>query len=284
MDLRSRTVDTFRERLLDVIARSGGTRSAFAARCGLDRSTLSQILSDQAGRLPRVETLVAIGGAASVSVDWLLGLSSDGGPISADLVEQADVEFAGGPRPEDETLARWRAEASGYKIRYVPTVLPDPLKTRAVLDYEFRGSEVAGPEERAAGTETQLAYERLPETDTEVCSSIQSLQMLARGEGVWRQLPLTDRREQLEHMGSLLDELYPTFRWFLFDGRERYAAPMTVFGPQRAALYLGERYLVLNSRDAVRALTRHFDSLIRSAVVQPHEVGQRLRDWAEAAR
>lgn len=284
MDTRSRTVDTFRERLVDVIRRSGLSRSAFATRCGLDRSTLSQILSDQAGRLPRVETLVAIGEAAAVSVDWLLGLSSDGGPIAADLVEQADVEFAGGPRPEDEMLARWRAEASGYKIRYVPTVLPDQLKTRAVLDFEFQGSKVAGPEERAAGTETQLAYERLPETDTEVCSSVQSLEMLAFGEGVWRQLPLAVRREQLAHMSALVDELYPTFRWFLFDGRERYASPMTVFGPQRAALYLGERYLVLNSKGDVRALTRHFDSLIRHARVQPHEVGARLRHWAEAAR
>ena len=32
-------------------------------------------------------------------------------------------------------------------------------------------------------------------------------------------------------MIQLVDELYPTFRWFLFDGSRRYAAPVTVFGP-----------------------------------------------------
>ena len=65
------------------------------------------------------------------------------------------------------------------------------------------------------------------------------------------------------------DELYPTFRWYLFDGSRRYAAPVTVFGPLRAALYLGQLYLVLTSAEHVRTLSRHFDVLIRNAEVQP---------------
>ena len=67
-------------------------------------------------------------------------------------------------------------------------------------------------------------------------------------------------------------ELYPTFRWFLYDGLLRYAAPMTIFGPKRAALYIGNMYLVLNGTEHVRALAGHFDDLIRSAVVQPSDV------------
>ena len=51
------------------------------------------------------------------------------------------------------------------------------------------------------------------------------------------------RKEQLEHMAALVEELYPTYRWFLFDGRERGSVPLTVFGPRRAALYVGDIYL-----------------------------------------
>ena len=71
---------------------------------------------------------------------------------------------------------------------------------------------------------------------------------------------------------ELLDELYPTFRWFLFDGLQKFAAPYTIFGPMRGAVYMGGMYFVLNSTEHVRVLTRHFDDLIRAAVVQPPEV------------
>ena len=37
-------------------------------------------------------------------------------------------------------------------------------------------------------------------------------------------------------------------------------------------LYAGEVYFVFNSRDHIRLLTEHFDSLIRSAVIQPPEI------------
>jgi hypothetical protein len=73
-------------------------------------------------------------------------------------------------------------------------------------------------------------------------------------------------------MISLVDELYPTFRWFLFDGRQRYASPYTVFGPKRAAIYMGNMFFVFNSTEHIRVLTRHFDDLIRAAVVQPPDV------------
>ena len=102
----------------------------------------------------------------------------------------------------------------------------------------------------------------------ECCSSVQALRSFAAGEGVWSRLGVAARREQLERMIELVDELYPTFRWYLFDAAKRYAAPVTVFGSQRAALYLGELYLVLTSLEHVRTLSRHFDRLIRDATVQ----------------
>ena len=72
-------------------------------------------------------------------------------------------------------------------------------------------------------------------------------------------------------MSRLLDDLYPTFRLFLYDGRMRYSVPYTIFGSIRAAIYVGDMYLVLNATQPVLALTRHFDNLIRSAIVNPHE-------------
>lgn len=111
----------------------------------------------------------------------------------------------------------------------------------------------------------------------EVCSSLQSVAQFARGEGEWRDLPLEARVAQLETMVTLMDELYPTFRWFLFDLRQCYSAPLTIFGPQRVAIYVGDMYLVSTSLEHVRVFTGHFDNLIRAAVMQPVEVIGYLR-------
>lgn len=77
------------------------------------------------------------------------------------------------------------------------------------------------------------------------------------------------RLEQLGHMARLLDDLYPTFRLFLYDGRAWFSIPYTIFGPYRAAIYVGGLYLVLNATDPIRTLTRHFDGLIRVAEITP---------------
>ena len=98
-----------------------------------------------------------------------------------------------------------------------------------------------------------------------------TLEIFARGLGVWEGLSREARMKQLQHMARLLDDLYPTFRLFLYDGRQRYSIPYTIFGPYRAAIYAGDLYLVLNATEAIRSLTRHFDNLIRAAEVNSHE-------------
>ncbi len=265
---RRKTVEAFRERLSEVIERSGLSRMAFSARVGLDRSTLSQLLSPGNERLPRAETIAAIAGREQVSVDWLLGLSQEG-QIGADIVAPALEIESGAASPADERLARWHAEAAGYKIRYVPTTLPDLLKTEEVIRYEFQEYGARVPKARIEQAEERLAYSRRPETDMEACSSFQALEDFARGHGVWRGLPAEGRAAQLNAMTVLLDELYPTFRWFLFDGLQRYSVPLTIFGPKRVAVYVGNMYLVFNSTEHIQVLTRHFDDLIRAAAIQP---------------
>ena len=59
--------DIFRERVLQVLARTGMSYAAFARKAGLDRSTLSQLLTGPMPRLPRAETLAAIARSAHVS-------------------------------------------------------------------------------------------------------------------------------------------------------------------------------------------------------------------------
>jgi transcriptional regulator with XRE-family HTH domain len=277
---RAEILAVFARRLCQAVADSGLTRVEFAARARLDRSSLSQLMNGRGRRLPNLENVVGIARTAGVSTDWLLGVSQ-GGTVAADVVDLGVEVAPGASQPADERLRRWHAEAAGYKIRYVPANLPDLLKTEAVIRYEFQESQSAqGRIERMA---LDLQYSRQPETDIEICSSLQSVEALVRGEGIWRALPLSVRREQLEHMLALLDELYPTLRWFLFDARQRLAVPLTVFGPLRAALYLGDMYLVFNSTEHIRLLTRHFDTLIRIAVMQPPEVMAFLRKLARAA-
>jgi transcriptional regulator with XRE-family HTH domain len=275
MDRRD-TVRVFRQRLSEVIARSGLGRSAFAARIGIDRSTLAQVQSPSNERLPRAETLAAIAADQQVSVDWLLGLSQEGA-LAPDIIEQPMTIEPGGYSPADERLTRWHAEAAGYKVRYVPATLPDLLKSEEFIRFEYRDYVGPIPESRIEAAHARLANQRRPETDMEVCSPRQSLESFVRGEGVWRDLDPGVRRRQVERMIRLLDELYPTFRWFLYDGVQRYAVPLTVFGPKRAAIYVGHMYLVFNSTEHIRLLTQLFDNLIRAAVVQPPEVSAMLR-------
>ena len=273
---RRRTVETFRERLTEVIERSGLSRSRFATKVGLDRSTLSQLLSAANDRLPRAETIASIAEQEQVSTDWLLGLVQEE-KIGTNILSEAPEIARGASSYSDERLARWRAEAVGYKIRYVPSTLPDLLKSEEIIRYEYTQQGSGMSAIRMEQAEARLAYSRRPETDLESCSSLQALEDFARGCGIWEKLSVHDRKLQLSWMIALVDELYPTFRWFLFDGLERYSAPVTIFGPTRAAVYIGNMYFVFNSTEHIRALTQHFDNLIRGAIVQPPDVPQVLK-------
>jgi transcriptional regulator with XRE-family HTH domain len=260
--------ELFRERLKSLLDRSGQNQSTFAAAVGIDRSALSQLLSGASTRLPRAETLLNIAAVHKVSLDWLLGLSHDE-TLTGEIRASFEIEegFGGFDRT---LLARWHAEAVGTKIRYVPAGIPDLLRTDEVIEYE---AGIANKNRLAQIIETQyrIDYNRRPETDMEVCMPRHTLEIFARGLGVWEGLSREARMKQLQHMARLLDDLYPTFRLFLYDGRQRYSIPYTIFGPYRAAIYAGDLYLVLNATEAIRSLTRHFDNLIRAAEVNSHE-------------
>lgn len=258
----------FRERLKTLLQRSGANQSAFAAAVGIDRSALSQLLSGASTRLPRAETLLNIASEHKVSLDWLLGLSQDEG-LTGELRESLEIEEASGGF-ERTLIAKWHAEAAGTKIRYVPAGIPDLLRTDALIEYEA-GISNKSREAQQDETQYRIDYSRRPETDMEVCMPRHTLEIFARGLGIWDRFPPQARAEQLDHMARLLDDLYPSFRLYLYDGRMRYSIPYTIFGSLRAAIYVGDMYLVLNATQPVRTLTRHFDNLIRAADVNAHE-------------
>ena len=275
MDRRD-TAQRFRERLGEAMASARVNRSTLAARIGIDRSTLSQLLAPEVDRLPRADTAAAIAAALNVSLDWLLGLSQEA-KLGADiLLESVEVKLSAGT-PADESLAAWHAEAVGYKIRHVPATLPDLMKTEEVLDHEYRDFAARSADRAIADSHGRLAYVRLPETDIEICQSSQSLESFMHGEGIWRTLSLSARRNQLDHMIALNDELYPTLRMFFFDGLTHFSVPYTVFGPQRAVVYVGQMFFAFNTTEHIRVLSRHFDALVRAATVPAHAAGDFLR-------
>ena len=206
---RPEVVARFRERLTALMSRSGLRQSAFARKVGLDRSTLSQLLADRdGGRLPRAENILAIAAAEGVSIDWLLGLSEEG-QAATDVIKRApiiDVE-RDARSPADRRLSAWHDEAAGYLIRYVPATLPDLLKTDEVIEYEYKQSVAFTPEQSQATAQDKLAYLRRPETLMEVCMPRQRLDMMARGEGMWRELRERARRAQLTYMRERVQEL-----------------------------------------------------------------------------
>ncbi|TXH67430.1 MAG: XRE family transcriptional regulator [Thiothrix sp.] len=264
------TGEIFQKRLQQVLHRSGLNKAQFAESIGVNRSALAQLLSDQLLRLPRAETLASIASTYNVSIDWLLGLSQDE-HVSSAVSSALEIEQV--TNGEHTQLGQWHRDAMGYKIRYVPSNLPDSLMIEAVIAYERQYAQVP-LEIRKLETHSQLAYNRIDESEMEVCMPLQRLKLLAQGVGIWEELPKQLRRQQLEHIKKLLHDLYPTYRLFLYDGRKIFSAPLTLFGSKRAVIYVGDMYVVINTLEEIRALTRHFDRLIRNTEVNPHESAQ----------
>jgi transcriptional regulator with XRE-family HTH domain len=274
MKLQER-VTLFQGRLQRVIEHSGLNRSSFATSIRVDRSTLSQLLSTENVRLPRADTVLSIAEVYQVSIDWLLGITQEGG-MGANIVHEA-LEVDDSTTSIFEKNLEWHRDARGYKIRYVPTTLPDLLKTEAVAEYEFNRYGSGKIDQSVRDNQLLLLQQRHPGSELETCMPLHHLESFAMGEGIWRDLPLSDRREQLQRMIELNKELYPGFRWFLYDGKQTYSISLTIFGPMRVSLFLGKLYIIVNNIDHIRKITDRFDDLIRMAVIHPHEIGDFLQ-------
>ena len=73
-------------------------------------------------------------------------------------------------------------------------------------------------------------------------------------------------------MLAVTEQLYPRLRLYLFDSRRVFSAPVTIFGPLLAVIYIGRNYLAFRDTERVQALTSHFDHLVREASVSAREL------------
>ena len=270
MDKRARS-DLFRNRLQKAMELKGDTQSSLARKTGVDRSTLSQILAGTTPRLPNGQLVAQCANSLGVSADWLLGLSDQ--PDSLEQILEQAMTMVDAPRALiDAQIFAWHQKAAGYKIRHVPSGLPDMVKIRSMLEWEYAPSLGHTIDLAIASAEDRLNWMRQAQSDYEIALPIHELQAFARAEGYYSGCPRPIRIEQLKHLAQLTAQLYPVMRFSLFDVRKIYSAPITIFGPLRAVIYLGQKYLVFRVPDRIQALSQHFDGLIREAEIGTREL------------
>lgn len=256
----------FRTRLAAAMAETGATQSALARRAGVDRSTLSQLLKSDGPRLPNAQLVAECAAALGVSADWLLSLS-DRPEQAADLIAAA-LTITQAPRAlVDEQVFAWHQEAEGYKIRHVPAGLPDMMKTTDMLRWEYGPSLGRTTEQAIGASQDRLDWIRVARSDYEIAMPLYELQALAEGSGYYTGLSAELRHAELDHIAALHEQLYPALRVHLFDAHRMFSAPVTVFGPMLAVLYLGQNYMAFRDTERVQFLTRHFDLLVRESSV-----------------
>lgn len=270
MDKRARS-DLFRNRLQKAMDLKGDTQSSLARKTGADRSTLSQILAGTTPRLPNGQLVAQCANSLGVSADWLLGLSDQ--PDSLEQILEQAMTMVDAPRALiDAQIFAWHQKAAGYKIRHVPSGLPDMVKIRSMLEWEYAPSLGHTIDLAIASAEDRLNWMRQAQSDYEIALPIHELRAFARAEGYYSGCPRQIRIEQLKHLAQLTAQLYPVMRFSLFDARKIYSAPITIFGPLRAVIYLGQKYLVFRVPDRIQALSQHFDGLIREAEIGTREL------------
>ena len=263
IDKRQRA-EQFRTRLARALQEAGSNQSDLARRIGVDRSTISQLLGGDGARLPNAHVVGACAATLGVSADWLLGLSDR--PESAAELLAGALSLTEAPRAlVDQRIFDWHREAAGYKIRHVPAALPDMLKTRAVLEWEYSPHLGKTADQAIGASEDRLVWMRQSRSDYEIAMPLHEIDSFARGTGYYADLPDKVRQDQIDWFLDLADQLYPRLRVYLFDARRLYSAPITVFGPLLCVFYAGGHYLAFRDRDRIETFTRHFDRLVREA-------------------
>jgi transcriptional regulator with XRE-family HTH domain len=270
IDKRTRATQ-FRQRLRRAMDQTNTSQSALARAIRVDRSTISQLLTDDGARLPNAHVVGACAAALGVSADWLLSLSER--PESAADLMSNHLSFTEAPRAlVDERIFDWHKEAAGYKIRHVPAALPDMLKTREMLEWEYAPHLGRTTQQAITASEDRLAFMRGSQSDYEIALPVYEMLSFARGTGYYDGLPDAIRHAQLAHLRELSLQLYPRMRLYLFDAQRLYSAPVTIFGPLLAVFYVGTYYMAFRDKERVETFTAHFDRLVREAEISARDM------------
>ncbi|PJE30805.1 Transcriptional regulator, contains XRE-family HTH domain [Pseudooceanicola antarcticus] len=280
VDKRERA-HAFRHRLREAMGEKAMSQSALARRVGVDRSTISQLLSGDSPRLPNAQVVAECAAALGVSADWLLALS-ERPETAADLLA-ASSRMTEAPRALiDEQIFAWHQEAEGYKIRHVPAALPDMLKANALLEWEYSPHLGRTTQQAIGASADKLSWMRNASSDYEIALPRHEMIAFATATGYYADVPADIRAEQIDRFADLLESLYPRMRMYLFDARRLYSSPVTIFGPLLSVLYIGQNYIAFRDTERVQAMTAHFDYLVREASVASRvlpEYLRELKDW-----
>ena len=275
MDKRKRA-DLFRSRLKEAMLRKGVTKSALSRETKVDRSTIGQLLKDDYPRLPNAQLAANIANALAVSTDWLLGLTNRP-EIPSDIVAAALSLSPAERTSADEQLLAWHQEAAGYKVRHVPATLPDILKTKSMLEWEYATVPERRLPQAYSAMQDQLEWLSSGVSDYEIALPIHEIEACAAGTAYYKGVDASIRIDQLEFIADQCDQMFPRLRIFLFDAHRVFSSPVTIFGPNLAVVYVGQCYLAFREIERVKSLSNHFDWLVREAVVDARNVPSYIR-------
>ena len=274
IDKRLRAAN-FRTRIAAAMEQKSMSQSALARRVGVDRSTISQLLIGDTARLPNAQVVGECAAALGVSADWLLSLSDR--PETAADIMATSLSLSEAPRAlVDQQIYDWHKEAAGYKIRHVPAALPDMLKTQEMLEWEYRPHLGRTTDQAIGASEDRLAWMRSSQSDYEIALPLYEISSFVRAEGYYEGLSAEIRAAQIDRLIDLNDQFYPRLRVYLFDARRLFSAPITIFGPLLAVLYVGRNYVAFRDTERVQAFTMHFDQLVREASVSARDLADHL--------
>jgi len=275
IDKRERS-EKFRQRLRHAMDQAQMSQSQLARSIGVDRSTISQLLKGHHVRLPNAHVVGACASALGVSADWLLTLSDK--PQTAGDIMSSSMTLTTAPRaPVDDRIDDWYREAEGHKIRHVPAGLPDLLKTRDMLEWEYAPHLSRTVEQAIVASERRLEFIQSAQSDLEIAIPTYEIRSFVAGTGHYHGLPVSIRRRQLAQFLKFCEQLYPRLRIYLFDAQRLYSAPITIFGPLLSVFYVGTYYLVFRDKERINHFTQHFDGLIREADIAARDVSDFLK-------
>lgn len=256
---------------MQAMTRNSVSRSALARKTGVDRSTIGQLLKDDLPRLPNAQLVADAASVLGVSADWLLGLTARP-ERPGDIVAAAMALSPAERLSADAQLMQWHREAAGYKVRHVPATLPDILKTESMLDWEYSSFGDQRLTLAINAMRSQLEWLQSGVSDYEIALPVHELEACAAGTAYYAGVEPAVRHEQLTFIADLCRDMFPRLRVFLFDAHKVFSAPVTVFGPNLAVIYVGQCYLAFRESQRVRSLTDHFDWLVREATVDARDV------------
>ena len=275
MDKRRRA-SLFRERLIEVMSVKGMTKSGLSRAANVDRSTIGQLLKNDQPRLPNAQLAADAANALGVSTDWLLGLTNR--PETPGDIIAAALSLSPAERTSaDEQLLEWHHEAAGYKVRHVPATLPDILKTKRILDWEYASVRERRLPEALSAIQVQLQWLSSGVSDYEIAVPVHEIESCAAGTAYYKNVEKDVRYEQLGFIADQCDQMFPRLRIFLFDAHNVFSSPVTIFGPNLAVIYVGQCYLAFREVERIKSLSSHFDWLVREAVVDARNVSTHIR-------